>query len=386
MADPYGPVMAAEVRSPSRILFPFVGDTVGGSHLSALELICNLDREQYEPIIGVHQDGPLTDYLASRSLSWHRLPPLDARALNGSIAAELLEIARSTPRNIGYLKRHAIDIVHTNDRRMHGVWVMAARGAGVRAVFHRRTLGKGGRNSVLDLIADEQVAISRGVAAGRRNCRNLIYDSVDDKQYLHERGRFHNEIRAALKLPNDGRVIIQVCNLTEQKRPRRFVEIARRFTELHGGEDVVFVIAGEQREPELALVRQRILELGMSARVILLGHQAPIEPWIAGSDVLVATARDEGFGRTLVEAMLCGTPVVAAADGGHLEIIRSGENGILVDPDDIDGYANAIMRLLSDDRWRSDLRRRAYDQAKELYSVERHVAEVESLYARMLGR
>ena len=74
-------------------------------------------------------------------------------------------------------------------------------------------------------------------------------------------------------------------------------------------------------------VTRKIAEHGLASQCVLMGPRFPIEPWIMGCDMLVAPAVNETFGRTLVEAMLCGTPVVAADDGGHKEIIRHGETG-----------------------------------------------------------
>jgi glycosyltransferase involved in cell wall biosynthesis len=369
----------------SRILFPFTGDTVGGSHLAALELISGLDRFRFEPVIGVHEEGLLTRYLAERSLAWLKLSPLNGRAMNRSFGAEIVEIARSARKNVSVLHRQSIDLVHTNDRRMHSAWVVASKMAGVRHVIHRRTRANGFRDRLVDIIADQQIAISAATAKHRRNCANMIADPVSISAGEAEKKKSSEKIRKELGIPQVDRVVVQVCNLVEQKRPRQFVEVARKLTDFHR-DNIAFIIVGDWREPEATLVRQRINDLGMSDHVFLVGPRSPIEPWIAGSDVLVSTARGEGFGRTLVEAMLCNTPVVASADGGHLEIIQSGVNGVLIELDDVNAYAQAIVRLLHDQDWRTKLTSRAHDLARELYSVERHVSEVQALYARMLKR
>lgn len=370
---------------PHRILYPFAGDTIGGSHLSALELIRSLDRHAYEPVIGVHRQGPLTEHLTSQALDWAELPSVNTTALGGAALSEALEICRTAPPNAQFLKREKISLVHTNDRRMHGVWSIAARLGGIRHLVHRRTLANGFRDRLVDLMAETQVAISRATARHRPDSTAIIYNPIGDRGILADKQEYREWLQAALNSKSSYDVVVQVCNLTERKRPRTFVAVARRVLELHG-EGVVFLIIGDQREPELSLLRQRIADLGMSDHVVLMGHQSPIEPWIAGSDVLVATAKDEGFGRTLVEAMLCGTPVVASADGGHLEIVQSGTNGVLVGLDDVEGYAKAIVRILEDKGWSESLSGHAYQSARERYSVKRHVLEVQALYARMLKR
>lgn len=66
------------------------------------------------------------------------------------------------------------------------------------------------------------------------------------------------------------------------------------------------------------------------------------------STVLVLPSRSEGLGRVIVEALCRGRPVLAAAVGGIRDIVRDGENGVLVPPGDTQALAEALVRLLSD--------------------------------------
>ncbi len=86
---------------------------------------------------------------------------------------------------------------------------------------------------------------------------------------------------------------------------------------------------------------------GVGSRVRFLGFQQ--NPWryIARADVFALTSTYEGFGNVLVEAMACGTPVVATKSPGTVEIIADGENGALVDHDPR-SVAEAIGALLTD--------------------------------------
>ena len=73
-----------------------------------------------------------------------------------------------------------------------------------------------------------------------------------------------------------------------------------------------------------------------------------------GASALVYPSASETFGKPIVEAMRCGTPVVAA-DRGSIPDIAAGA-ALLVDPEDIEGMATAVARLLNDDSLRSRLR------------------------------
>ena len=139
------------------------------------------------------------------------------------------------------------------------------------------------------------------------------------------------------------------------------------------------------RDPSIkAAVVERIERYGLTAQCLLMGPRFPIEPWMKGLDVLVVPAVEEPFGRTLVEAMLCGTPVVAADDGGHREIIRHGETGFLVQPDSSEAFAVAVADLLENPQLAHAVATAAKEEALREFSVEAHVEKVQAVYDTLL--
>ncbi len=73
--------------------------------------------------------------------------------------------------------------------------------------------------------------------------------------------------------------------------------------------------------------------------------QAEVADWMRAADVVVAPSRREPLGLAAVEALACGTPVVASAVGGLKEVVRDGETGLLVPPGDVPALAGALLRL-----------------------------------------
>ena len=72
-------------------------------------------------------------------------------------------------------------------------------------------------------------------------------------------------------------------------------------------------------------------------------------------DVLALPSKTEGWGLSLMEAMACGKPVVASRVGGVPELVRDGIDGILVEPGDVRGLAEALIRLLTDSSLRREM-------------------------------
>ena len=142
---------------------------------------------------------------------------------------------------------------------------------------------------------------------------------------------------------------------------------------------------GEELDPGIeARMRDAIARLDLEDAVRLMGFQRPIEPWIAACDANVVTAVDEPFGRTLIEAMLIGTPVVAAASGGNVEAIRDGQTGLLVPPDDPLAFAHAIASLL-EPRRAATLTQTAAEEARQRFSVRAHAEAVAGVYRDLVA-
>jgi glycosyltransferase involved in cell wall biosynthesis len=83
--------------------------------------------------------------------------------------------------------------------------------------------------------------------------------------------------------------------------------------------------------------------------------------WLSAADAFVFPSRYEGFGLPPLEAMACGTPVIASTSSSLPEVL--GDDALLADPDDIDGIADAIERLLGDPALAADLRGRGIARA-----------------------
>jgi len=105
---------------------------------------------------------------------------------------------------------------------------------------------------------------------------------------------------------------------------------------------------------ERARLEQHVAERKLGWLVTFLGFQP--NPWrfIARADVFVLTSTYEGFGNVLIEAMACGTPVVATRSPGTVEIIEHGSNGLLVDHEP-NAVAGAIASLIADRQLRDRL-------------------------------
>jgi glycosyltransferase involved in cell wall biosynthesis len=114
--------------------------------------------------------------------------------------------------------------------------------------------------------------------------------------------------------------------------------------------------------------------------VIVTGFQKDMPPWYRAMDVIVhASTKPEPFGRTVLEAMACGHPIVATRAGGIPEFVTHGETGLLYPMGDANGLADSVITLLRS----PDLRRRLSVAARQAvmqhFDAETHATKIATI-------
>jgi glycosyltransferase involved in cell wall biosynthesis len=149
------------------------------------------------------------------------------------------------------------------------------------------------------------------------------------------------------------------------------IELKRR------GVQISLALVGEGHDRQR--IEKRIVELGLSSEVTLVGERKNPFPWIKAANVLVLTSHFEAFALVLVEAMVCGTPVVSVdCPAGPAEILANGEYGLLVSNYNSAVMADAVERLIVDAELSQQLVVRGYERA-EMFDIKKIVQQWQSL-------
>ena len=153
-------------------------------------------------------------------------------------------------------------------------------------------------------------------------------------------------------------MILAMGRLSKEKGFDDLLYAFRKVNDQHPGCTLTIIGEGPERG-ELELLRER---LGLSGCVLLPGLVTTIEVFLRQASMFVLSSRFEGFPNALCEAMAYGLPVIATdCRSGPREIIRDGEDGLLVPPGDLDALAAAMDSLMSDPERRARLGGRAMD-------------------------
>jgi glycosyltransferase involved in cell wall biosynthesis len=173
-----------------------------------------------------------------------------------------------------------------------------------------------------------------------------------------------------------GPTLVFAGRLTAQKALPLLFEAAAR------ADGVALVVAGDG--PEAAEAERFAGDPRLAGRVRLLGAQprAAVLDLYAAADAAILASSWENFPHAVVEALAAGTPVIATAVGGVAEVVRDGENGLLVPPGDPEALAAAVRRLVGDEALRDRLRAATLPSV-EPYRPERLLLTLEDVLVRV---
>lgn len=126
-------------------------------------------------------------------------------------------------------------------------------------------------------------------------------------------------------------------------------------------------------------LEELIVDNNLEKHVKLIGYRTDLEKFVKMSDIVVSASLREGLGLNLIEAMLCGKPVVGSKNRGHNELIYHMENGMLVEAMSYDEFSKAILGLYEDKRLRNSIGMNALEISQK-YAIYNVKNELEFIY------
>lgn len=366
---------------------------LGGAQQNTLHTVRSLDASRFEPILLCGEGGYLDAEV--RREAGLRTIFLESLVREVSPMRDLLALLEM--RRIFAAERP--DIVHTHSSKAGILGRLAAALAGVPAIVHTYH-GFGFHDRQNAAVRTLYVLLERLCALVTTR---LIFVSHANQGYaVRHRIRGASEgvvIRSGVRLRDlparvdaaalktsagIGRlspVVVSIGNLKPQKNAGDLVAAAAKAAQRVPDAHFVFLGEGPQRRQ----MEAKVLALGLGGRFHFLGWRRDGAQWLAAADVFALTSLWEGLPRALVEAMKTGLPSVCYATDGVQDILKDGVNGFLVEPGDVDAFAERLVRILTDESLRRRLGAAAAASIGPEFDIDGMVRSQESLYEGLLA-
>ncbi len=264
-------------------------------------------------------------------------------------------------------------IVHT----FHGFGFTPLHSPPVRKIFIETERLTAKISQKLIAVSHANVEKALKLFIGKRTKYEVIRSGINP-EIFENRAEIDN-IKKELNIPLNKKIVGNISCFKPQKGLHNYVMSCGRLS-LKG--DFVFILVGDgDLKTEL---KKQVREEGIWEKFYFLGWRNDIPDILAGVDVLLHTAYFEGLPRVLLEAMAAGTPVVATAVDGALDIIEDGSNGFLVEPDNIDRMVEKTYKLLTDDELRKRLGSKYKLSFAPEFNIKNMSQKLNSLYLNLI--
>ncbi len=359
-----------------RVLYVESGSGNGGSASCLANLVTGLDRAVVTPIVAYYADG----------VGIHRIREAGIETVALPLRGRAFALWR-------LIRKHRVHIVHNNNElySQPGTMLSAAL-AGVPCVCTLRATRALTRREQFWVPfirrffavseATRETYVRTGIPEGRIE---TALDGIDLDRF-HVNGLLGG-LTPGLELDPASLTVGLVGRLIPEKGIEEFLRAARVIVDRFPR--VQFVLVGGDPTPEgrhMAAWQALADQLRLGAHVQFTGWRADIPALTAQFDVAAQASKYwEGWAMSVLEAMACGKPVVATRIGGVPEVVEHGVTGLLVEPGDVVGLAEAVVSLLQDPALRRRLGEAGRRRAEERFDQRRLIAHMQGAYRELLG-
>ena len=364
----------------------------GGAERVLHDVLLRIDRKRFTPELFVAGDpsGVPSEFRdLDLPIEVHRQFPEDVeRRLVDflRIGFALVSLAVSLWRRLG---RDPIDIVHVNSVFALHFAVFPCRLRRVRLVYHEHGLPRNWENSLwarsyapLIRRVDHTIAITETVRQQvlaydvEPASVTTVHNGIDPRISYGNTSREHRPSDAASA---QDFTVVQIANFLDWKGHETVIRAVARLRDRVPGARVVFYGQSKDSEYE-ARLRVLVEDKNLKDAVDFAGYRPDLMQFLDTFDCLVLASRAEPFGLVLLEAMRAGLPVIASNAGGVPEIISNGVNGLLFEPEDFEGLANALARIAQNPEVAARLQREGKKTIVERFSPDAQIAEIQKIF------
>jgi L-malate glycosyltransferase len=352
-------------------------DLLGGGEHAFIELLSLLPAS-WKPVAVVPERGDVATRIEAKNIALKVISLPSIRPWN------ILSMIKSLQSFTHLCKRVKGRFIYANGSRAAFYGGIAGRMTKVSVIWHCRMTG---RDRYLDpiitrlsnfIIANSNASALRFRSDLSRKVK-VVHNGVN-LEWLREQGIEKPEL-----VHKDWKVILLVSRISRWKRHDLALDAFEHIASSEPNAHLVCVGAQDLLESQWwAILEQKSLRSPFSSRIHWICAVDDIRPWYRAASISLLPSINEPFGRVLVESMALGVPVVAFRSGGIPEIVRDGQDGLLVTSGDAKDLGRACLRLLEDGAFRKSVGLSCREQA-EKFTLEEHVKRIVEVFEKASG-
>jgi glycosyltransferase involved in cell wall biosynthesis/GT2 family glycosyltransferase len=364
---------------PARVLYiDEWADVHGGGQIYLLNLINNLDKTQFVPLVVLPAEGSLSRSLRDAGCKV-RIVPL--RSFKNPLTLLVFPVVLS--RLISLVREERVALVHSNGGGRGTVYAgLTARLSGVPMVWHAHVTYKSPFDRFLFAITDRIIAVNDAVKErfsgyGKSNKVTAVVNGVDLRRY----------VPAGDTQPAGRQVVVGTAGILHPVKGCEAFLRAAAIVKKDLGAAARFVIIGEDKGTGYRSQLERLsVELGLQELVSFPGWRDDMPAALAGMDIFVLPSQWDHMPLVVLEAMACAKPVVASDVGGVPGMVEDNVTGILVPPGDHQRLAEAVLGLIRDPAAARQMGLAGRQRVEKLFDMALNARKVEGLYVELLSR
>ena len=367
------------MKNKIKILETIRQGQIGGGESHVLDLVTQLDKREFEPVVLSFTHGPMVETLRERNIKTYVVETL--KPFNFSTFAAVKTI----------MKYEQIDILHAHGTRALSNTLFPARSLQLPVIytvhgwsFHQdqkypvRKMRELSEKYLTDHV-DLTISVSNsnqqdGINRFNMKRSKVVNYGIDLNKYNPNRPM--KDLRDELGIKPGKTAVGYIVRMTVQKDPLTLIKAIAHIAK--ETQDMQFILIGDGDLKEQ--VMQLATELNVMDLICFHPFRQDVPEVLKAIDIYVLPSLWEGLPIGLLEAMAMQKAIVATPVDGTKEAIQDGVNGLLVPCRDPEQLAKALLKLHHDSTLRKTLAANAYETVQQTFALKRMVADNQDIY------
>lgn len=376
-----------------KILFLHSGAELYGADRILLEIVTNINKEKFQPIVVLPNDGPLVTELKKNNIKVRIIsyPIIRRKYFNiKGILKYFIEYKKSVKDICEFAQNEGVNIIHNNTIAvLEGISIK--RKMNIPLIVHIHEMIENPRliakilYSIMCKNATKTIVVSNAVKEHIRKYYKkenaiVIHNGIDIKKYNTKNDTEY--LKKELNIPSKALVIGMIGRINAIKGQNDFVEVVNELIKYDS--NIYGIIVGDAftgQEWRVEQLLKKINDFGVQENIKYCGYRKDIPNIHNLIDIYVLPSiKKDSFPTVVLESMASGNPIVAYKCGGVTEMVKNGENGYLVEIGDKQKLLCAIKKIADDKMLRKSMGKESFYIVSQEFNTKKFIEDFEKLY------